>query len=99
MVQKRIQAREDASLAREKTTLQHVQELEARIAGFDSKEKKMLRVRLAGRLSFCLTASLSALFNQKWRGGTRNWSSKCYASQARGVMRTRNHAAGVAAHL
>ena len=43
-MQKRIQAREDASVAREKTTLQHVRELEARVSAFDSKEKKVLRV-------------------------------------------------------
>ena len=42
--QRRIAAREEASLQREKATLQHAQELEGRVAALDSKEKKLLRV-------------------------------------------------------
>ena len=34
----------EASLAHERAALQHVQELEARVAAFDSKEKATLRV-------------------------------------------------------
>ena len=46
-LQKKIAAREDASLSREKAGLQHAQEVEARVAAFDDKEKKALRVGLA----------------------------------------------------
>lgn len=44
--QKRIAAREDASVAHEKAALAGAAELEARVAAFDSKEKKALRVSM-----------------------------------------------------
>ena len=44
LLQKKVAAREEASLAHERAALQHAQELEARVAGFDAKEKKALRV-------------------------------------------------------
>lgn len=43
-VQKKIAARDEASLAREKGALATAAELEERVAAFDSKEKKALRV-------------------------------------------------------
>lgn len=43
-LQKRIAAREDASLAHEKAALAGAAELEARVAAFDAKEKKAMRV-------------------------------------------------------
>ena len=43
-LQKKITARDDASLAREKGALAAATELEERVAAFDAKEKKALRV-------------------------------------------------------
>ena len=48
LLQKKVAAREEASLAHERAALQLAQELEARVAGFDAKEKKALRVGGAG---------------------------------------------------
>jgi hypothetical protein len=44
LLQKNIAAREEASLAHERAALQAAQELEARVAAYDAKEKAALRV-------------------------------------------------------
>lgn len=47
-LQRRVAAREEESLARERATLGHVREMEARLAALDERERKTRRVRAGG---------------------------------------------------
>lgn len=71
-LQKKIAARDEASLAHERAALGHAQELEGRVAAFDAKEKKALRVgeRMAEALG--KLAEVVGRVLRGW-GGNRLW--------------------------